>query len=124
MTLQADLFQLAAAMSLACRLGWAEKVFDLAALLEQMNMGQITPAPGMAFASPSGRLRPKGGPEEPGEQRPGIGSAVEGWASTSGASEQGGDRLRIAFMVDANLTSFLMMGSFSYGEWAPRCGSV
>ncbi|GJP34418.1 hypothetical protein CLOM_g18864 [Closterium sp. NIES-68] len=77
LTLQADVRQLGAAISLACRLGWAEKVLDLESLLEHMDLG---------------------GEGEGGE----------------GGEGGGADRLRIALMVDANLTSFLMMGSFSY----------
>ncbi|CAI5512264.1 unnamed protein product, partial [Closterium sp. Naga37s-1] len=39
LTLQADVRQLGAAISLACRLGWAEKVLDLHSLLDHMDMG-------------------------------------------------------------------------------------
>ncbi|CAM6098822.1 unnamed protein product [Calypogeia fissa] len=104
-TLQADLSQLEAAVSLASRLGWAKKVLDPASLL---NDSQV-----------------------PGSPLSEDGGADEGFRSFSsmppsplqeGMAEADGDVMksqagitRFALMVDANLTSYLMMGSLSPG---------
>ncbi|CAI9753531.1 unnamed protein product [Fraxinus pennsylvanica] len=108
-TLQADLSQLQAAASFACRLGWAVKLIDPASILQESNM------PG----SPKSLLS-----DEVGGSLPSMGSAN---LSTDGGTVQQGDILwtenyspavdysRVAFVVDANITSYLMMGSVSPG---------
>ncbi|CAI5988632.1 unnamed protein product [Closterium sp. NIES-64] len=120
LTLQADVRQLGAAISLACRLGWAEKVLDLHSLLDHMDMGgdADTSDGGLGtegFGAGDGGLGAGMGGGEGGLEGVGGGQVV-GWKKMEsvGWGEGGGaDRLRIALMVDANLTSFLMMGSFS-----------
>ncbi|KAK3160685.1 hypothetical protein QOZ80_1BG0062980 [Eleusine coracana subsp. coracana] len=102
-TLQADLFQLQAAASFACRLGWAVKLVDSDSVLN--NEG--------AHAFPSSIL-----------------SDDEEGSNTSINSEKSGQQLismdsdgprklsgtaQVAFVVDANVTSYLMMGSLSPG---------
>ncbi|KAK6122981.1 hypothetical protein DH2020_043280 [Rehmannia glutinosa] len=108
-TLQADLAQLQAAASFACRLGWAVKLIDPASILQESN------APG----SPKSILSD----EEDGSHAT-MGSAN---LSGDGSALQPGDVLwtensslaadcsRVAFVVDANITSYLMMGSVSPG---------
>ncbi|GER54104.1 protein FAM91A1 [Striga asiatica] len=108
-TLQADLSQLQAAASFACRLGWALKLIDPASILQESN----------APASPKIML----GDEDDGSHAT-MGS---GNLSGDGSGLQPGDMLltensspaadysRVAFVVDANITSYLMMGSVSPG---------
>ncbi|KAF3685558.1 protein FAM91A1 [Capsicum chacoense] len=108
-TLQADLSQLQAAASFACRLGWAVKLIDPASILQDPNV------PG----SPKSLLCDK----EDGSHAS-LGSAN---VSTDGSAFQQVDipwtennsmssgYARVAFLVDANITSYLMMGSVSPG---------
>lgn len=107
-TLQADISQLQAAASFACRLGWAEKLIDPASILQESFL------PG----SPKSMVSD----EE-------VGSHNNSSASLfgDGSGSQSGDALwtdnsrpatdcsRVAFVVDANITSYLMMGSVSPG---------
>lgn len=108
-TLQADLSQLQAAASFACRLGWAVKLIDPASILQDPNV------PG----SPKSLLSD----EEDGPHTS-LGSAN---VSADGSAFQqvdipwtennsrGSGYARVAFLVDANITSYLMMGSVSPG---------
>ncbi|KAJ8541348.1 hypothetical protein K7X08_002164 [Anisodus acutangulus] len=108
-TLQADLSQLQAAASFACRLGWAVKLIDPASILQDPNV------PG----SPKSLLSD----EEDGSHAS-LGSAN---VSADGSAFQQVDipwtennsrtsgYARVAFVVDANITSYLMMGSVSPG---------
>lgn len=108
-TLQADISQLQAAASFACRLGWAEKLIDPASILQESLL------PG----SPKSMVSD----EEVGTHG-NMGSAN---LFGDGSSSQSGDALwtdnsrpaadcsRVAFVVDANITSYLMMGSVSPG---------
>ncbi|KAL7154824.1 hypothetical protein ABFS83_03G029400 [Erythranthe nasuta] len=104
-TLQADISQLQAAASFACRLGWAVKLIDPASILQESN------APG----SPKSLLSD----EEDGSHST-MGS-VDGIALQPGDalwtenSSPAADYSRVAFVVDANITSYLMMGSVSPG---------
>ncbi|KAH7567713.1 hypothetical protein JRO89_XS07G0129500 [Xanthoceras sorbifolium] len=109
-TLQADLSQLQAAASFACRLGWAVKVIDPASILNDASI------PG----TPRATLI-----DEDEASHASIGSAS---MSADGDIAQHGDvngmenygqrsaLARVAFVVDANITSYLMMGSVSPGR--------
>ena len=106
-TLQADLFQLQAAASFACRLGWAVKLIDPGSIL------QDSVAPG----SPNNILSD----DEDGSNT----SLISGNASQQ-VHDQRTDNHRllsgtahVAFLVDANITSYLMMGSVSPGLIVP-----
>lgn len=109
MTLQADISQLQAAASFACRLGWAVKLIDPASILQESN------APG----SPKSILSD----EEVGSHAAmgsanlfGDGSALQpGDVLWTENSSPPADCSRVAFVVDANITSYLMMGSVSPG---------
>ncbi|KAL1358153.1 hypothetical protein AAHE18_04G013300 [Arachis hypogaea] len=103
-TLQADLAQLQAAASFVCRLGWATKVIDPASILQD--------------TSASGSRRSIVSDE--------FGQALENMVINNDSNRQGdasssgnyGPRsayTRAAFIVDANITSYLMMGSVSPG---------
>lgn len=106
-TLQADLTQLQAAASFVCRLGWAVKVIDPSSVLQDKNM------PGSPRATLSD------------EEDSSMGSN----AFADGDAAQNEDNLvtesygphpgqaRVAFVVDANITSYLMMGSVSPGSF-------
>ncbi|XP_043722611.1 protein FAM91A1-like isoform X2 [Telopea speciosissima] len=107
-TLQADLSQLQAAASFACRLGWAVKVIDPASILQDSS---ITATPNIILSD-----------EEDGS-RGSISSANMSndgnsfQQDVSGAENYGPvcGHARVAFIVDANITSYLMMGSVSPG---------
>ncbi|XP_022773122.1 protein FAM91A1-like [Durio zibethinus] len=108
-TLQADLNQLQAAASFVCRLGWAVKVIDPASVLQE---NRSIPPHGVSLTD-----------EEDASHR----SSTSANMSTDGEPAQQGDfwvtenygprssDARVAFVVDANITSYLMMGSVSPG---------
>lgn len=107
-TLQADLAQLQAAASFVCRLGWAAKVIDPASILQDTSM------PGS----------PRNVVSDEYASLPGQGfenmlvdndSNQQGDASSSGNYGPRSAYTRAAFIVDANITSYLMMGSVSPG---------
>lgn len=104
-TLQADLSQLQAAASFACRLGWAVKLIDPASVLQELSNQTGSPVTLLS--------------DDEDESHVSIGSAN---ASMDGSSfEATGPDVsregvtRLAFVVDANITSYLMMGSLSPG---------
>ncbi|XP_021743592.1 protein FAM91A1-like isoform X1 [Chenopodium quinoa] len=104
-TLQADLLQLQSAASFACRLGWAEKIIDPASILQDANVQ------GSLILS-----------DDEDGSRASVGSAnlsVDGVSvqqDYSGSeSRAASNQARVAFIVDANITSYLMMGSVSPG---------
>ncbi|XP_011626382.1 protein FAM91A1 isoform X1 [Amborella trichopoda] len=108
-TLQADLSQLQAAASFACRLGWAVKVLDPSSVLQESN------GPGYISSILSD--------EEDGSHASMSSADMSADGNAVPVVErQGPDKLRtisgpvrVAFIVDANITSFLMMGSVSPG---------
>lgn len=109
-TLQADLRHLQAAASIACRLGWAIKVIDPAAVLQESSM------PG----SPNSLIND----DDDGASLTSLGgeNPLSRGNSDFQADAGSGDILkvasssaRVAFIVDANITSYLMMGSLSPG---------
>ncbi|KAK6646236.1 hypothetical protein PHAVU_L003337 [Phaseolus vulgaris] len=97
-TLQADLLQLQAAASFVCRLGWATKVIDPASILQDANI------PG----SPKSVIS---------DEDASIASHGFDNMLTDNDNNQGdhSSYTRVAFIVDANITSYLMMGSVSPG---------
>ncbi|CAA6664342.1 unnamed protein product [Spirodela intermedia] len=101
-TLQADLSQLQSAASFACRLGWAVKVIDPAAILRDSSLGTLLSDDEDAINS-SASVTTAGDPIQLRH-----GSQSENRSSGSGST-------RICLIVDANITSYLMMGSLSPG---------
>ncbi|KAF6152128.1 hypothetical protein GIB67_031450, partial [Kingdonia uniflora] len=106
-TLQADLSQLQAAASFACRLGWAVKLVDPASVLQDPS---ISGSHNLILSD-----------EEDGSHGS-ISSlnAIDGnvvQQDVFGAGNFGAasGTARVAFVVDANITSYLMMGSVSPG---------
>ncbi|XP_019104336.1 uncharacterized protein LOC104891775 isoform X2 [Beta vulgaris subsp. vulgaris] len=101
-TLQADLLQLRAAASFACRLGWAEKIIDPASVLQDASVH------GSLILS-----------DDEDGSRASVGSAnmsVDGGSvQQDPESRAASNHARVAFIVDANITSYLMMGSVSPG---------
>ncbi|CAJ1971147.1 unnamed protein product [Sphenostylis stenocarpa] len=107
-TLQADLSQLQAAGAFVCRLGWATKVLDPESIIGDSTI----------LASPISTL---------GDEDASAGSQSyentlfendsiqQGDTSTSGNHAPRSSYTRVAFIVDANITSYLMMGSVSPG---------
>ncbi|XP_024521965.1 protein FAM91A1 [Selaginella moellendorffii] len=100
-TLQADFSKLEAAVSLAARLGWAKKRVDPAALLSDPNEPG-SPSSDFGDDDPTVALSPVHRPSE-----------NQGEPSTSDAPTELPGVVRFAFLVDADLTSYLMMGSLS-----------
>lgn len=102
-TLQADLYQLQAAASFACRLGWAVKLLDTDSALRDSS----------ATALPSNVL----GDDEEGS-RMSINSersCPELLSSDCDGPRKISGTAYVGFIVDANVTSYLMMGSLSPG---------
>ncbi|XP_030482690.2 uncharacterized protein LOC115699433 [Cannabis sativa] len=113
-TLQAELSQLQAAASFACRLGWAEKVIDPASILQETSV----PRSPRTILSDEEASQPNASSSDifiDGDNN----NALEGEAYSSGAEKYGAAAgsmyVRVAFIVDANITSYLMMGSVSPG---------
>ncbi|XP_042491023.1 protein FAM91A1-like isoform X2 [Macadamia integrifolia] len=106
-TLQADLSQLQAAASFACRLGWAVKVIDPASILQDSN----TTTPNIILSDEEdgsrGSISSANMPDDGNSVRQDV-SGAENYGLVSGHA-------RVAFIVDANITSYLMMGSVSPG---------
>ncbi|KAL6880139.1 hypothetical protein ACP4OV_011704 [Aristida adscensionis] len=100
-TLQADLYQLQAAASFACRLGWAVKLLDTDSVLRDSS----TPA------VPSSVLDD----EDPRTSMTSEKSGTELLSSDSDGNKKTSGAAYVGFIVDANVTSYLMMGSLSPG---------
>lgn len=103
-TLQADLAQLQAAASFVCRLGWAVKLIDPASVLHD----KIMPGSPRAILSDEDDSRASymSADGEAAQNGDNLGSESSGLRSS---------HVRVAFIVDANITSYLMMGSVSPG---------
>lgn len=104
-TLQADLSQLQAAASFVCRLGWATKVIDPSSILQDTN---IPGSPRSAVSDEDASLAGHGFDN----------TLIDNDTSHGDSSGNCGPRsayTRVAFIVDANITSYLMMGSVSPG---------
>ncbi|KAE9593920.1 putative FAM91 domain-containing protein [Lupinus albus] len=106
-TLLADLSQLQAAASFVCRLGWATKVIDPSSILEDTLSGSPRSVVNDEDASLSGN----------GFENMLIDSDTNQQGDASGSGNYGPQSAytRVAFIVDANITSYLMMGSVSPG---------
>ncbi|CAL0302521.1 unnamed protein product [Lupinus luteus] len=106
-TLQADLSQLQAAASFVCRLGWATKVIDPSFILEDTLSESPRSIVNDEDASLSGH----------GFENMLIDSDTNQQGDASGSGNYGPQSAytRVAFIVDANITSYLMMGSVSPG---------
>ena len=107
-TLQADLSQLQAAASFVCRLGWATKVIDPSAILQDNN---IPNSPRSVVSDEDGSHASLGSENilldnDPNQHGDVSGSGNHGLRSAYN---------HVAFIVDANITSYLMMGSVSPG---------
>ena len=106
-TLQADLLQLQAAASFACRLGWAVKVIDPASILQDASMPgsprTLSDENASRATLSSANIFIDGDAAQQGDV-----SGTENYGPSS-------SHARVAFVVDANITSYLMMGSVSPG---------
>ncbi|KAL2316986.1 hypothetical protein Fmac_030862 [Flemingia macrophylla] len=107
-TLQADLSQLQAAAAFFCRLGWATKVIDPESIIGDSNilaspMSKITDEDASVASQSCENLLSDND------------SIQHGDTSTSGNHGPRSSYTRVAFIVDANITSYLMMGSVSPG---------
>nr|GEU40864.1 hypothetical protein [Tanacetum cinerariifolium] len=102
-TLQAELSQLQGAASFACRLGWAVKLIDPGSILQDQTTAALNDEEEGTLATVgSGNISTDAGlfqQDAPGTENHGPNSAYA----------------RVAFVVDANITSYLMMGSVSPG---------
>lgn len=101
-TLQADLAQLQAAASFACRLGWAEKLMDADSILRESGTG-----PGLLSSILSDDEDGSNASVNSDKSAPQL-MVSEEPRKISGTAH-------VAFVVDANVTSYLMMGSLSPG---------
>lgn len=108
-TLQADLAQLQAAASFACRLGWAVKLMDPASILQE---SAVPGTPRITLSDDEDSSRASMGSTNMSTDgnafKQGDVSGTENYGPGSGYA-------RVAFVVDANITSYLMMGSVSPG---------
>ncbi|GMH06910.1 hypothetical protein Nepgr_008750 [Nepenthes gracilis] len=95
-TLQADLSQLQTAASFACQLGGAVKLIDPASVLQDSNVHGSQASGSSANMSTDG-------------------NSVQQDYSGMEDNKPAFNTARVAFIVDANITSYLMMGSVSPG---------
>ncbi|CAL4963976.1 unnamed protein product [Urochloa decumbens] len=102
-TLQADLYQLQAAASFACRLGWAVKLVDADSVLNDEGAPAF---PSSILSDDEEGSNTSINSEKSGQ--PLISMDSDGPRKISGTAHVG-------FVVDANVTSYLMMGSLSPG---------
>ncbi|RWW49562.1 hypothetical protein BHE74_00044245, partial [Ensete ventricosum] len=102
-TLLADLSQLQAAASFACRLGWAVKLLDPESILRDST---IPSSPSNMLSDDEVDSNASINSEKSGQQTHGL--VIEKNRTISGTAH-------VAFVVDANITSYLMMGSVSPG---------
>lgn len=107
-TLQADLSQLQAAASFVCRLGWATKVIDPEFILGD-SCFPASPRSSVDDEEASVASRSSENMLIDND------SIQHGDASGSGNYGLRSAYTRVAFIVDANITSYLMMGSVSPG---------
>ncbi|CAI9757865.1 unnamed protein product [Fraxinus pennsylvanica] len=108
-TLQTDLSQLQAAASFACRLGWAVKIIDPASILQE----SILPGSPKSLLSEED----EGSFASMGSTNPStaVDTAQQGDILWTENYSPPVDYARVALVVDANITSYLMMGSVSPG---------
>ncbi|KAI5419811.1 hypothetical protein KIW84_043826 [Lathyrus oleraceus] len=106
-TLRADLSQLQAAASFVCRLGWATKVIDPSSILQDTSM------PGSSRSTVSDEDVSLA---SHGFDNIHIDNDIQGDALGSSNHGPRSAYMRVAFIVDANITSYLMMGSVSPGR--------
>ncbi|XP_074568407.1 uncharacterized protein LOC141824959 isoform X2 [Curcuma longa] len=102
-TLQADLSRLQAAASFACRLGWAIKLLDPESALHDSSIHGLA---NNILSDDEEGSNVSINSEKSGQQN--HGSVAEKDRTISGTAH-------VAFVVDANITSYLMMGSVSPG---------
>ncbi|KAF8748891.1 hypothetical protein HU200_012818 [Digitaria exilis] len=102
-TLQADLYQLQAAASFACRLGWAVKLLDTDSVLKDSSTSALS---SNILMDDDEASRTSLASEKSGHEL--LSSDSDGHKKNSGTAYVG-------FVVDANVTSYLMMGSLSPG---------
>lgn len=107
-TLQAELSKLQAAASFVCRLGWATKVIDPESILGDSN---IAASPRSTVSDEDASITSQGSENMLIDND----SIQQGDASGSGNNGSRSTYTRVAFIVDANITSYLMMGSVSPG---------
>jgi hypothetical protein len=108
-TLQAELSQLQAAASFVCRLGWATKVIDPESILGNSSIPPMSPR---STASDEDASVASQASENMFIDND---STQQGDVSASGNYGPRSAFTRVAFIVDANITSYLMMGSVSPG---------
>ncbi|XP_039065514.1 protein FAM91A1-like [Hibiscus syriacus] len=108
-TLQADLRILQAAASFVCRLGWAQKVIDPAYVLQENTMVPH----GVTLTDEEGSSRRSSTSANVSIDGGDIALQGDFWGTENYASRS--CDARVAFVVDANITSYLMMGSVSPG---------
>ncbi|XAR62130.1 hypothetical protein NMG60_11016761 [Bertholletia excelsa] len=108
-TLQADLSQLQTAASFACRLGWAIKLIDPASVLHDSKT-PMSPYINLSDEEDGSRasISSLNMSTDGSILQQGDASGTENYSSASGCT-------RVALVVDANITSYLMMGSVSPG---------
>ncbi|KAL5101673.1 hypothetical protein RYX36_006000 [Vicia faba] len=108
-TLQAELSQLLAAASFVCRLGWATKVIDPKSIIG--NSGINMSPRRSTFSDEDASVASQGSENMLIDND----SPRQGDVSASGNYGPRSAFTRVALIVDANITSYLMMGSVSPG---------
>ncbi|KAL9316131.1 hypothetical protein ACSQ67_017132 [Phaseolus vulgaris] len=107
-TLQADLSQLQAAGAFVCRLGWAAKVLDPESIIGD---SAIPASPMSTICDDDASVASQNNDNTLFEND----SIQQADTSASGNLASRSSYTRVAFIVDANITSYLMMGSVSPG---------